>query len=58
MDGPREYHQKRQIPYHLLWNLKKTNECINKTEMDSDTRNKLVVTRREKEGKEQARFGD
>ena len=47
MDGPRDYHTKwrksegeRQIPYDIahMWNLKhNTNECIYKTETDSQT---------------------
>ena len=45
MDGPRHYHTKqnkleKQIPYDItyMWNLKNdTNECIYKTEMDSQT---------------------
>ena len=28
MNGPREYHQKRQIPLSLTLESKKTNECI------------------------------
>ena len=39
-----------------MWNLKNnTNECICKTETDSDIENKLVVTKGEREGGEQIR---
>ena len=59
MDGPREYHTKwsksdreRQI-YDIIymWNLKNnTNELIYKTETDSQTENKVMVTKRERGG--------
>ena len=57
VDGPRDYHTKwrksdreRQIPYDITykWNLKNsTNELIYKTKTDSQTENKLMVTKGE-----------
>ena len=58
MDGPRDYHTKwsksfreRQISYVVtyMWNLKyDTNELIYKIEIDSQTENKLMVTKGER----------
>ena len=44
----------RQILYAIIysWNLKNnTNECICETETDSDTENKPVITKGEREGR-------
>ena len=55
MDGTRDSHterskseRERQIPYDItyMWNLKcGANEPIYKTEIDSDTENRLVVSK-------------
>ena len=69
MDGPRDRddHTKwskpdreKQILYDItyMWNLKNnTNECICKTETDSDIENKLVVTEGERGGGTNWEFG-
>ena len=63
MDWPRDYSSKlgrdRQI-YDItyMWNLKNnnTNELICKTEIHTDIKNKLVVTKGER-GRERAKLG-
>ena len=61
VDGPRDYHTKwsksereRQIPYDItyMWNLKydTNDELIYKRETDSQTENRLTVTKKGKQG--------